>query len=226
MEMIRGPNGNVDATLSFDWHIHKRDLGTRSRELTTTKVALKNASSHISNKDKPSALAAGASRSPRKPSTSWTCKYFTSDEGCKKGEACDAKHIPKDKAYKDSGDRRRPQANAADQRPSSDSRPKKPDPKKPITTRENQVPRAKAKKSAKSTPRRPKAREAAVEELTEEEDDDEDEEQTSPEQTSAEESSESASEQEQPDDEESQEESSQSSVGAMAIVTCEDDVQA
>eukprot|EP00971_Amphidinium_carterae_P157462 3121551-Amphidinium_carterae.3 len=27
MEMIRGPDGNVDATLSFDWHLHKRDLG-------------------------------------------------------------------------------------------------------------------------------------------------------------------------------------------------------
>eukprot|EP00971_Amphidinium_carterae_P187864 3729259-Amphidinium_carterae.1 len=78
-----------------------------------------------------------------------------------------------------------------------------------------------AKKSAKPPPRRPKAREAAVQE-----DDEEEDEQTSPEPTSAEEGSESNSEQEQPEDEESQEESSQSSVGAMALVICEDEVQA
>eukprot|EP00971_Amphidinium_carterae_P290316 5764235-Amphidinium_carterae.1 len=29
MEMIRGPDGNVDTTLSFDWHLHMRELGVR-----------------------------------------------------------------------------------------------------------------------------------------------------------------------------------------------------
>eukprot|EP00971_Amphidinium_carterae_P157463 3121551-Amphidinium_carterae.4 len=136
--------------------------------------------------------AAGASSSPSKPATSWTCKYFTSDEGCKKGKACDAKHLPKEKGCticgslrhdskkcerptkkstqpKDSGDRRRPQA-------------RKPDPKK---SKDKGKPGAKAKKSAKPAPRRPKAREAAIED-----EDDNDEEQSSLEQTSAEEPSE------------------------------------
>eukprot|EP00971_Amphidinium_carterae_P344493 6484923-Amphidinium_carterae.1 len=67
--------------------------------MSTSKVAL---STTLGTKAKPSALAADADQ--RERDANWkqrmsemTCKFFLSDEGCKKGRLCEAKHVPKEK---------------------------------------------------------------------------------------------------------------------------------
>eukprot|EP00971_Amphidinium_carterae_P054307 1069858-Amphidinium_carterae.3 len=172
------------ATLANVEMISKHLLATlrnRSRELMTTKVALKIPTNHSSNKDKPSALAAGAPSSPGKPPTQWTCKYFTSDEGCKKGKACDAKHLPKDKGCTNCGSLRhdakkceRPTKKSNQPKDSGDVlKPEKLPLKKKTMRMRNKLLQNRLQQRSKS-----------------------------------------------------QEESSQSSVGAMALVHCEDDVPA
>eukprot|EP00971_Amphidinium_carterae_P339638 6477553-Amphidinium_carterae.2 len=68
-------------------------MRNRSRELSTSKVALRTT---LGTKDRPSALAADADHRERDPNwkqklSEMTCKFFLSDEGCKKARLCEAK---------------------------------------------------------------------------------------------------------------------------------------
>eukprot|EP00971_Amphidinium_carterae_P131289 2600410-Amphidinium_carterae.1 len=76
--------------------LSKQVLGfmrNRLQKLSTTKVVLRT-TLYNSNRDqnKPSSLAADAD--DRRRLSEMTCKLFLSDDGCKKGEHCEAKHTP------------------------------------------------------------------------------------------------------------------------------------
>eukprot|EP00971_Amphidinium_carterae_P188211 3735912-Amphidinium_carterae.1 len=66
-------------------------LRNRLREISTSKEALRTT---LGTKDqnRPSALAADAE--DRRKLSPMTCKFFLSDDGCKKGKHCEAKHTP------------------------------------------------------------------------------------------------------------------------------------
>eukprot|EP00971_Amphidinium_carterae_P299130 5942630-Amphidinium_carterae.1 len=74
--------------------LSKQVLGSmlnRLREISTSKVALQTT---FGNRDqnRPSALAADAD--DRQRLSKMTCKFFLSDDGCKKEKHCKAKHTP------------------------------------------------------------------------------------------------------------------------------------
>eukprot|EP00971_Amphidinium_carterae_P110336 2186069-Amphidinium_carterae.1 len=66
-------------------------MRNRMREISTSKVALRTTLG-TKDKDKPSALAADAD--DRRRLSEMTCKFYLSDDGCKKGRLCEAKHLP------------------------------------------------------------------------------------------------------------------------------------
>eukprot|EP00971_Amphidinium_carterae_P181722 3605512-Amphidinium_carterae.1 len=68
--------------------------------MSTSKVALQTT---LGTKDKPSALAADADQRQQRPLSEMTCKFFLSDDGCKKGRLCEARHVPKEKGCRKCG---------------------------------------------------------------------------------------------------------------------------
>eukprot|EP00971_Amphidinium_carterae_P025588 504598-Amphidinium_carterae.1 len=117
VECVCGPDGKHDQLFSIDYHspvstfgvrneatyakvelLSKQILVTlrsRSRDMATSKVTLKSSTT----KEKTAALAAGTERDQdrRERFANMICKFFASDDGCKKGKMCEAKHVPKDK---------------------------------------------------------------------------------------------------------------------------------
>eukprot|EP00971_Amphidinium_carterae_P212711 4221326-Amphidinium_carterae.1 len=177
-------------------------LRNRSREVATSRVAMKTT---MTNKERTSALAAGADnrqeteQERKERYAKMVFKFLASDDGCKKGKSCEARHVTKEKGCKVCGsikhrdskcDRTQPSkpkadgkkparrdgkpgAHAADgKNPSKKDKDKKKDKK------------TKPKKTSKK-PSGPRAREATLEQDGEA--GDSDKEQTSPEQTSEEE---------------------------------------
>eukprot|EP00971_Amphidinium_carterae_P007922 156923-Amphidinium_carterae.1 len=112
-EAVRNADGVPDQLFGYEFHQFLRDLRVRDcttysnvellskqvlgsmrnrlREISTSRVALRTT---LSSKDqnRPSALAADAE--DRRKLSEMTCKYFLSDDGCKKGKHCEAKHTP------------------------------------------------------------------------------------------------------------------------------------
>eukprot|EP00971_Amphidinium_carterae_P205417 4076678-Amphidinium_carterae.2 len=126
-EAVRNADGVPDQFFGIEFHGHLMSLGVRDspthinvellakqvlvsmrnrvREMSTSKVALRTT---LGTKDKLAALAADADQRDRDPNwkqrmAEMTCKFFLSDDGCKKGQLCEAKHIPKEKGCKKCG---------------------------------------------------------------------------------------------------------------------------
>eukprot|EP00971_Amphidinium_carterae_P019105 376047-Amphidinium_carterae.2 len=115
---VRNSDGVPDQFFGIEFHGHLMSLGVRDnhmhlnvellakqvlvlmrnrvREMSTSKVAL---GITLGTKGKPSALAADADH--REQDANWkqklskmTCKFFLSNDGCKKGRLCETRHAP------------------------------------------------------------------------------------------------------------------------------------
>eukprot|EP00971_Amphidinium_carterae_P055315 1090290-Amphidinium_carterae.2 len=140
----------------------------------------------MTNKERTSALAAGADnrqeteQERKERYAKMVCKFFASDDGCKKGNSCEARHLPKDKGCKVCGsikhhtskcDRNKPpkpgslkllQIVRSPPDAADGKNPRKKD-KDRRKDKDKQNSRDKPKKTTKK-PSGPRAREAAVEE--------------------------------------------------------------
>eukprot|EP00971_Amphidinium_carterae_P335493 6471375-Amphidinium_carterae.1 len=212
--------------------------------MSTSKVALRTT---LGTKDKPSALAADAD--PRERDPNWkqklsemTCKFFLSDDGCKKGRLCEARHTPKDKGRKKCGSLKhrshqcengkpvekktpktprkeggKPRANASTTASPAAESPSKKDKRK--DGKEGRKPKNKDKDGKKKSPQRPKAREAALPGIPEDEEESKDS-NAQDEQASEDESqSEPVLEEETSSDSEESSSEESSVEGAMAVIT-------
>eukprot|EP00971_Amphidinium_carterae_P345115 6485871-Amphidinium_carterae.1 len=112
-EAVRNAEGVPDKFFGYEFHQYLKELGVRDsptyanvellskqvlgsmrnrlREISKSKVALRTTLG-TKDKDRPSALAADTE--DRRRLSEMTCKFFLSDEGCKKGRLCEAKHTP------------------------------------------------------------------------------------------------------------------------------------
>eukprot|EP00971_Amphidinium_carterae_P044879 882339-Amphidinium_carterae.2 len=217
-------------------------LRNRSREVATSRVAMKTT---MTNKERTSALAAGADnrqeteQERKERYAKMVCKFFASDDGCKKGKSCEAKHVPKDKGCKVCGsikhhtskcDRTQPSKPKAEGKkpPRRDGKPgahaadgKSPPKKDKDRKKDEKNSKDKPKKTSKKPPSGPRAREAALEQDGEA--GDSDKEQTSPEQTYEEEVTDSEAELEEFSEASKEDSDTPSSTGAMAVLYSEED---
>eukprot|EP00971_Amphidinium_carterae_P114320 2265170-Amphidinium_carterae.2 len=110
VDAIRNSNGepDQDACETNPCDIEKQNC-CRSREVATSKVAMKTT---MTNREKISAVAAGTDnrqeteKERRERYANMVYKYFASDDGCKKGQSCEARHVLKEKGCKVCGSNR------------------------------------------------------------------------------------------------------------------------
>eukprot|EP00971_Amphidinium_carterae_P316607 6293628-Amphidinium_carterae.1 len=216
-------------------------LRNRSREVATSRVTMKTT---MTNKERTSALAAGADnrqeteQERKERYAKMVCKFFASEDGCKKGKSCEARHVAKEKGCKICGSHKHHASKCDRTQP---SKPKA-DGKKPArrdgkpgahaadgkNRSKKDKDKRKDKKTSKDKPKKtfkkpsgPRAREATLEQ--EGGAGDSDKEQTSPEQTSEEEVTDSEAELEEGSEASEDDSDTPSSTGAMAILKSEED---